>query len=111
MDELLKHLGNMYATDWPTLAVIGFLCAVTAYALREYMASPIFVVFAYPFLFFFSLVAQYLFTIGEFYVVRRTDQWLTWTIIASICGNVLGIALIGWFGRIRGAMATTPSRR
>lgn len=111
MDEVLKHLSNIYATDWATLAVIGLLCVVASYALKEYLASPIFVIFVFPVLFVLSLVAQYLFTIGEFYVVRKTDQWLTWTIIASICGNVVGIALVGGFGRLRGYIATTHNQR
>jgi hypothetical protein len=40
MDELAKHLSNIYAMDRSTLAVIAVLCAVAAYALKDFMVNP-----------------------------------------------------------------------
>lgn len=111
MDELIKHLGNIYAMDRATLAVIGTLCAVATYALKDYMANPIFGIFAFPVLFIISVLIQYAFILGEFYVPRKIDQWLMWTIVASICGSIAGIALVAGFGRLRDTLAAGPTRR
>jgi hypothetical protein len=110
MDELLKHLGNIWATDGATLGVIGALCAVAAYALKDYLASPIYVIFAYPILFVFSVLIQYFFILAEIYPPRKLDQWLMWTIMASICGNIIGIAVVAWFSRFKESLTTPNSR-
>jgi len=101
MDEVVKHLSNIYAMDLPTLAVIATLCAIAAFALKDYMANPIMVIFVYPLLFLFSVLIEYLFILGELFPPKKIDQWLMWTIMASICGNIAGIALVAWFGRLR----------
>jgi len=111
MDEVIKHLSNIYSMDRPTLGVICALCAIAALALKDYLASPIFVIFAYPVLFIPSVLVQYLFILGEFYPPRKLDQWLMWTIMASICGNIAGIAVVAWFSRAREALTTPHTRR
>jgi hypothetical protein len=109
MDEVIKHVSNIWAMDRATLAVICGLCAVAAFALKEYMANPVLVVFVYPVLFLFSVLIQYIFILAEVYPPRKLDQWLMWTIMASICGNILGIALVAWLGRLsEGARAIRP---
>jgi hypothetical protein len=105
MDELFKHLGNIYAMDRPTLAVIAALCLIAAYTLKGYMANPVLVVFAYPVLIFLSVLVQYIFILGEVYVPRKLDQWLMWTIMASICGNIAGIAIVAGLGRLADALS------
>ena len=68
-------------------------CAlIAAFALKDYMANPIMVIFVYPVLFLFSVLIQYLFILGELYPPKKIDQWLMWTIMASICGNIIGIS-------------------
>jgi len=111
MDEIIKHFSNIYTIDRPTLAVIGVLCAVAAFALKDYMATPVLVIFTYPILFVFSVLAQYAFILGEIYSPSKVDQWLMWTIIASICGNIAGIALVAWFGRLRESVVALQNRR
>src|SRR5262245_39018502 len=101
MDEIIKHARNLYAMDLATLGVIGALCAIAAFALKDYMANPIMVIFVYPVLFLFSVLIEYLFILGDVFPPRKLDQWLMWTIMASICGNILGIALVAWVGRFR----------
>jgi hypothetical protein len=101
MDELVKHLSNIYAMDRPTLAVIAVLCAVGAYALKDFMVNPIMVIFVYPLVFGLSVVVQYAFILGELYQPKQIDQWLMWTVMATICGNVIGIALVALIGRLR----------
>jgi hypothetical protein len=101
MDEIVKHLSNIYAIDLATLGVIAALCVIASFALKDYMANPIMVVFVYPILFVFSVLIEYLFILGELFPPKKIDQWLMWTIMASICGNILGIALVAWIGKFR----------
>lgn len=103
MDEIIKHLGNIYAMDRATLGVIGTLCLVACYALKEYIANPIMVIFIFPILFLCSVLIQYLFILGEMFPARKLDQWLMWTVMAAICGNIVGIAFIASLGRVREA--------
>jgi hypothetical protein len=100
MSEILKHMENIWAMDRPTLAVIAGLCIMASYALKDYMANPVLIVFVYPILFLFSVLVQYGFILGELYPPRKLDQWLMWTIMASICGNIIGIAFVAWLGRL-----------
>ncbi len=75
------------------------------------MANRVLIVFVYPVLFLFSVLIQYLFILGELYHPKMLDQWLMWTIIASICGNMLGIALVAWLGRFSdSARLVRPAR-
>ena len=39
----------------------------------------------------FSLLAQYFFIVMETFPPKKLDQWLMWTIMATICGNIAGI--------------------
>ena len=100
MDELVKHLSNIYAMDRATLAVIAVLCAASCYALKEFMVNPTMVIFVYPLVFVLSLLVQYGFILGELFQLRRLDQWLMWTVMACICGNVVGIIVVACVGRL-----------
>ena len=110
MNELIKHLNNIYAMDQATLGVLCVLCAVSAFALKDYLAFPIMAIFAYPVLVVCSVLVQYTFILGELYVPRRIDQWLMWTIMAAICGNIAGIALVAVLGRVRDATTRLGQR-
>jgi len=101
MDLLLKHLGNIVSTDWQTIAVICVLCGLASYFLKEYLANPPMIVFVYPVLVAFSVVVQYLFTINELFVPKKLDQWLMWTILATICGTVVGTCLVAALASLR----------
>ena len=104
MDEIVKHLNNIYAMDRATLGVICTLCVVACYAIKDYIANPIMVIFIFPVLLLFSVLIQYLFILGEMFSPRKPDQWLMWTVMASICGNIVGIALVASLGRVREAI-------
>jgi hypothetical protein len=109
MDELIKHLSNIYATDQASLGVICALCAVAAYAIKDYLANPFMAIFVFPVLFAFSVLAQYLFVLGEMYPLSKLDQWFIWTVTAAICGNIIGISLVASLGRLRESMRPSPS--
>jgi drug/metabolite transporter (DMT)-like permease len=94
MDKLITHLGSIVSPDWATLAVVGLLCAVAAYILKEYLAHPPMIIFVYPVMVFFSLAAYYLFVVTEQLNPKKIDQWLMWAILASICGTVIGIVAV-----------------
>src|SRR5262245_10053413 len=108
MDELLKHLSNIWAMDRATLGVIAALCAAAAFTLKEYLANPFMALLVFPVLFVFSVVAKYLFILGEMYPFNKLDQWMMWTVTAAIIGNLIGIMLVASLGRIREALRPTP---
>lgn len=109
MDELAKHLSNIYAMDRSTLAVIAVLCVVAAYALKDFMVNPAMIIFVCPLVFMLSVTIKYAFIMAELYQLRMLDQWLMWTVMASICGNVVGITLVAGVGRLReGVRASRP---
>jgi hypothetical protein len=97
----LKHAEGLMATDWPTIIVICVLCGLAAYFLKEYLANPPMIIFVYPVLVALSLVAQYLFTINDLYNPKKLDQWLMWTILATIGGTIAGTALVGLLVSLR----------
>jgi len=104
MTEVAKHLNNILAIDRSTLIVICVLCAIAAYAIKDFMSKPIMAIFVYPMLMALSVVVHYVFILGELYPLKKMDQWLMWTVIASICGNVAGIILVASLGRLRDAV-------
>jgi hypothetical protein len=98
---MLQHLPAMISMDWPTLAVIFVLCGFAAYFLKEYLANPPMIVFVYPVLVALSILFQYFVILLEIYPPSKLDQWLMWTIMASICGNITGVALVAAVAGLR----------
>ncbi len=109
MDEVIKHLSNIYAMDRATLGVICALCAAAAFVIKDYLANPLMAILVFPVLFVCSVLAKYLFLLGEMYPLNKLDQWLMWTVTAAICGNIIGISLVASLGRLREAMRRPPS--
>jgi hypothetical protein len=109
MNELITHIDNICATEWPTLAIILLFCAATAFALKEYVA-PALAILALPMLFLASVLIHYSFMLGQFYIPSKLDQWLMWTVLASICGNMIGITVIAAIGRLRDRAVPRLSR-
>jgi hypothetical protein len=109
MDELVRHIDNICATDWQTLATILLFCAATALALKEYVA-PVLAILALPVLFLASVLAHYSFLVGQMYIPNKLDQWLMWTVLAAICGNTIGIAVVAAIGRLRDRAVPLHSR-
>ena len=94
MAFLGHHFSNIVATDLKTIAILCLLCALAAYSIKEYLAHPPMIIFVYPVLVACSILAQYGFNLLEVYANNRLDQWLMWTIMAAICGTILGIGLV-----------------
>jgi uncharacterized membrane protein YfcA len=101
MDKLISHLTSILSPDWATLAVVALLCAIAAYVLKEYLAHPPMIIFVYPVMIFCSLAAYYLFVATEQLNPKKIDQWLMWTILASICGTVIGIVALSLLAVLR----------
>jgi hypothetical protein len=108
MSFLIKHIDSLLAMDWQTLTVLAVVCAVAAYFIKDYLANPPLIIFVYPMLLFFSMVIQYFFSQAELYPPKKLDEWLMWTIMASICGTILGTGLIAGIAVLRDR---SPSRR
>ncbi len=101
MDELYKHLSNIYAMDRATLAIICVLCLMSAAIIKEYMANAAFIVFVYPLLAVLSVLIHYAILQAELFPPRKLDQWMMWTIFSTVCGNVAGIIVVALIGRVR----------
>jgi hypothetical protein len=101
MGFLIKHIDGILMMDWKTLTVLAVLCAFACYFIKDFLANPAMIVFVYPVLLFFSVVVQYMFAQAELYPPRKLDQWLMWTIMASICGNIIGLGLVAGISAFR----------
>jgi hypothetical protein len=101
MHVLIQHVQNILEIDWQTLTVIGVLCGIAAYFLREYLANPPMIVFVYPVLVLFAVLAQYFFILTESYSPNKLDEWLMWTIMSAIFGTTLGTFLVAGFAVMR----------
>lgn len=109
MTFLAKQFESIISLDWPTLTVIIVFCLLAAYFLREYLAHPPMIVFVYPVLVFCSMFMYHVFNSLELFVPKKIDQWLMWTIMASIIGTILAITLVAGIGRLRERLGHRPS--
>ena len=101
MSTFISHLESIVHPDLATLGVIAVLCAIAAYAIKEYLAHPPMIVFIYPVMIFFALAGYYLFWAAEQFNPKKIDQWLMWTILASISGTVIGIVAVTLLAALR----------
>jgi hypothetical protein len=104
MSLLAKHIDGLLLMDWQSLTLLAVICAAAAFFIKDYLTNPIMVIFIYPILVFFSILAQYIFMQADLYSPKKLDQWLMWTIMASICGTFVGTGLVA-------AAATLRDRR
>jgi hypothetical protein len=104
MSKFITHLEGIVTPDWATLAVVAVLCAIAAYVVKEYLAHPPMIIFVYPIMIFFSLTGYYLFLATEQFNSKKVDQWLMWTILASIGGTVIGIIIVTLLATLREKM-------
>jgi len=101
MSKVISHLESILSPDWATLAVVAVLCAIAAYVAKEYLAHPPMIVFVYPVMIFFALAGYYLFLATEQFNPKKIDQWLMWTILASISGTVIGVVAVTLLAALR----------
>jgi hypothetical protein len=101
MSFFIKHFEGLVSMDWQTLTVLAVICALGSYFIKDYLTNPIMIIFVFPVLFFFSILVQYMIMQAELYPPKKLDQWLMWTIMASICGNIIGLGLVAGFSAFR----------
>lgn len=99
--HIVTHVSNIYAMDPTTVLAICVLCVVSTYFIKDHLANPIMAIFVYPVLVLFSVLCEYSLLLLELFSPKRVDEWLTWTIVATICGNILGIGIVAIIGRLR----------
>lgn len=110
MQTFSQHIDNILATDRSSLIVIGLLCAIAAYFLKDYLSNPPMIIFVYPLLFVFSVLVQYVFILADAYSPNKLDQWLMWTILAAISGTIMGTGVVA-LAAILGDRGSTPRAR
>jgi fucose 4-O-acetylase-like acetyltransferase len=80
--------------DWQTIAALALICAVAAFFIKDCLVHPPFVILTYPFLLVFSILAQHFLLQAELFTPKKLDQLLTYTLLASICGTLIGTGLL-----------------
>lgn len=101
MDFISKNIDSLLLMDWQTISLLAVLCALAAFFIKDYLANPLTVILMYPVLLFFSIMAQHVINQSELYSPRKLDQWLMWTIMASICGTIIGTGLVAGVAMLR----------
>jgi hypothetical protein len=110
MKTFAQHIDGLMLIDWPTILVIVVLCAAAALVIKEYLAHPPLIIFVYPVLVAFSIVGSYALTQFDLYSPNKFDQWLTYTVLATIGGTVVGMGVVAVVNIIYGVL-TAPRRR
>jgi hypothetical protein len=105
----VKEIENLISMDWQTLAVLAVLCGIAAYFIRDFLAIPPMIVFVYPLLLLFSVLAQHGFIALEMYPPKKLDAWLMWTVISAIVGNFAGMCLVACLVRLREMFGSRPA--
>jgi hypothetical protein len=98
---LLQLVDTLRSTDWVTLGILAATCGIASLFLKDYLALPPTIIFIYPFLILFSLLAYHSFIYFEVYPTTKLDQWLLWTILSGISGILVGTILIGTYSALR----------
>jgi hypothetical protein len=111
MNAIFQHVGNIFSMGRGTFIVIFILCGLAAYFMKEYLANPPMIIFVYPVLVLFAVLAQYAFVLAELYPPNQLDQWLMWTIMASICGTILGICSVTGLVLIKEALEDKSAKQ
>ena len=101
MSFFSKHIDGLLLMDWQSLTLIAVICAIAAFFIKDYLANPLLIIFIYPMLVLFSVLAQYIIMQSEIYSPKMLDQWLMWTILASIAGNIVGLGLVACIVTLR----------
>jgi hypothetical protein len=101
MGFLGRHIDGIMLMDKPSLLLLAVICAIAAYFIKDYLANPLLAILVYPLLLLFSVVAQYIIGQSDVYSPKKLDQWLMWTILASIVGNVIGMGLVACIVTLR----------
>ena len=94
MSILSQHIDNLLRLDRQTIGALALICAVAAFFIKDRLRHPPFVIFLYPLLLVFSILTEYLFLQVQLFMPNKLDEWLMWTLIASICGILLGTGLV-----------------
>ncbi len=100
-DGLLQTGGWLLQMDWQTIAALALICGVAAFFIKDCLAHPPFVMFIYPCLLIFSILTQYFFLHAGLFTPKKLDQWLTWTLLASTCGTLVGTGLLAAVAIVR----------
>jgi hypothetical protein len=106
--KFMKEIEHLISMDWQTLVVLAILCVIAAYFIRDFLASPPMIVFVYPLLVLFSVLAQHGFLYLEAYPPKKLDAWLMWTVISAIVGNFAALLVVAVLGRLREMLGSRP---
>lgn len=101
MDFFSRHVDGIMLMDWQSLVLLGAICAIAAFFIKDHLANPLLAILVYPLLLLFSVLAQYIISQSDLYSPKKFDQWLMWSILASIAGNVIGMGIVAGIVTLR----------
>ena len=102
MNFISKNIDSLLLMDWQTISAPGD-------ALRRSPPSSSKTIWLIRCLVIFDLsdplvllhLAQHIFIQSELYSPKKLDQWLMWTIMASICGTIIGTGVVACIAVLR----------
>jgi hypothetical protein len=92
MSFFSRHIDHLLQMGWQTIAALALICAVAAFFIKDCLAHPPVVLYAYPFLLIFSIPSPYVFERAELFTPKKLDPWLTWTLLVSTWGTLIARA-------------------
>jgi Na+-translocating ferredoxin:NAD+ oxidoreductase RnfA subunit len=94
MENLLDQLGEFYVVKTPTVMLIGLFCGWAAYFVRARIANVAFLVVLYPLFLFISVTALCAALNGEIISIKRSQDWIIYSVAAAVIGSSVGILLV-----------------
>jgi hypothetical protein len=100
MEQLLEKLGDFYVLTTPTYMLMSLFCGWAAYFVRQRIANIAFLVILYPLFILISATALCLAIHAELISIKRTPDWIIYTVGASAFGCSAGIVVVALIRRL-----------
>jgi hypothetical protein len=100
VEHLLEKLGDFYVVNTATVMLIGLFCGWAAYFVRLRIANVAFLTILYPLFVLISVTALCAALHAEVISIKRSQDWIIYSVCASAFGCSTGILLVALFRRL-----------
>lgn len=100
MQNMMEQLSDFYIVDSSTVMLIALFCAWAAYFVRQRIANVNFLVILYPLFVLISATALSAAIHMELLSLRKTSDWIIFSVSASAFGATTGITLVAILRRL-----------
>jgi cation transporter-like permease len=100
METFLERLSDFYVVDTSTVMLVGVFCGWAAHFVRQRIANIAFLVILYPMFVLFSITVLCTALHAELISIKRSQDWIIYSVCASAIGSSAGILLVALFRRI-----------